>query len=121
MFPRIPSRIPGFDEILHGGFIPRRMYLLSGEPGVGKTTIGLCFLREGIRQGEKALCISLSEPVVNLIENASSIGIDVSGAEFLDLSPTQEFFVKVETYDLFLLLMWSGLPPPRRFLKWFQG
>lgn len=77
------------------------MYLLSGDPGTGKTTVGLCFLQEGVRQNERVLCITLSEPVSNLLQNAASLGIDVAGVEFLDLTPTREFFVQVEAYDLF--------------------
>lgn len=117
MLSRIPSGVPGFDEVLHGGLIPGRMYLLSGEPGTGKTTMGLCFLREGVLRGERVLCVSLSEPVANLIENATSLGIDVAGIHFLDLTPTQEFFVQVETYDLFSPADVERVPTTRKILE----
>src|SRR3954471_560024 len=39
--------IPGFDEILQGGLPSNRLYLLRGEPGVGKTTLALQFLLAG--------------------------------------------------------------------------
>ncbi|MCX7731364.1 MAG: AAA family ATPase [Candidatus Caldatribacterium sp.] len=117
LLSRIPSGVPGFDEVLHGGLIPGRLYLLSGGPGVGKTTLGLCFLREGVRQGERALCISLSEPVANLVENATSLGIDVAGIDFLDLAPTRDFFVQVETYDLFSPADVERVPTTRRIVE----
>ena len=53
--------IPGFDSILQGGFTPHRLYLLEGAPGAGKTTVALQFLREGARNGEPVLYVTLSE------------------------------------------------------------
>ena len=49
------------DDVLCGGLPANRLYLLQGDPGVGKTTASLQFLREGIRRGETALYVSLSE------------------------------------------------------------
>lgn len=53
--------IQGLDSILLGGFPRNRIYLVQGDPGVGKTTLGLQFLLEGVRHGERALYITLSE------------------------------------------------------------
>ena len=53
--------IEGLDHILLGGFPRNHVYLLQGDPGVGKTTLGLQFLLEGVRQGETAMYITLSE------------------------------------------------------------
>ena len=36
---RLPTGIAGLDEILGGGLIPARAYLLRGGPGTGKTTV----------------------------------------------------------------------------------
>jgi circadian clock protein KaiC len=53
--------IEGLDHILLGGFPRDHVYLLQGDPGVGKTTLGLQFLLEGARNGETAMYITLSE------------------------------------------------------------
>ena len=37
---------PGLDDILSGGLIPNRLYLVDGGPGSGKTTLSLQFLLE---------------------------------------------------------------------------
>ena len=55
--------IPGLDDVLGGGLVSDRLYLVQGTPGVGKTTIALQFLLEGKRLGEPCLYISLSERV----------------------------------------------------------
>jgi KaiC/GvpD/RAD55 family RecA-like ATPase len=44
---RTPTGIAGLDDILGGGLPSNRFYLVQGEPGVGKTTLGLQFLLEG--------------------------------------------------------------------------
>jgi circadian clock protein KaiC len=57
---RAATGIPGLDEILCGGLIPQRLYLVDGNPGAGKTTLALQFLLEGVRAGEKCLYVTLS-------------------------------------------------------------
>ncbi|NJE05800.1 recombinase [Thermococcus sp. M36] len=58
---RVPTGIPGLDELIGGGFIPGRVYLVIGPPGSGKTTFGVQFLVEGAKRGEKGLFISLTD------------------------------------------------------------
>ena len=43
-----PTGIRGLDDVLGGGLPQNRIYLVMGDPGVGKTTLGLHFLREGL-------------------------------------------------------------------------
>ncbi|HVR37916.1 MAG TPA: ATPase domain-containing protein, partial [Thermoanaerobaculia bacterium] len=50
--------VDGLDHILVGGLPRNRVYLVQGDPGVGKTTLGLQFLLEGIRNGETAMYIT---------------------------------------------------------------
>lgn len=63
----------GLDDIL-GGLTRRRVFLLEGEPGAGKTTIAVQFLLEGEKQGEKSLYITLSETEEELRQSAASHG-----------------------------------------------
>ena len=59
--PRARTGVPGLDDILLGGLATRRVFLLEGSPGTGKTTMALRFLIEGALQGERGLYITLSE------------------------------------------------------------
>lgn len=71
--------VEGLDYILKGGFPRHRVYLLQGDPGVGKTTLGLQFLLEGHRSGETGLYITLSETADELRAVAESHGWSLDG------------------------------------------
>ena len=70
--------IDGLDHILVGGFPRNHVYLLQGDPGVGKTTLGLQFLLQGVREGERAMYITLSETADELRAVAKSHHWDIS-------------------------------------------
>lgn len=76
--PVASTGIEGLDHILLGGFPRNHVYLLQGDPGVGKTTLGLQFLLEGIRQGETAMYITLSETADELRAVGESHHWDIS-------------------------------------------
>ncbi|HSJ10890.1 MAG TPA: ATPase domain-containing protein [Longimicrobiales bacterium] len=98
---RCPTGVAGLDEILGGGLVPRRAYLVRGGPGTGKTTLGLHFLQAGVARGESALLITLESNEEQLRADASVQGLDLPGVEVLDLSPTRDFFSESQTYDIF--------------------
>ncbi|ABI55982.1 DUF3939 domain-containing protein [Alkalilimnicola ehrlichii MLHE-1] len=97
---RVSSGVAGLDQILDGGLIARRGYLLRGGPGLGKTTLGLSFLTAA-GEGERTLFIGFQELEAELRANAATVGLDTRGIEFLSLAPTEEFFAGSETYDVF--------------------
>lgn len=69
--------IVGLDDILAGGLSRRHVFLLEGEPGTGKTTVALQFLRAGALEGERCLYITLSETDIELRDGAKSHGWDL--------------------------------------------
>ena len=83
---KVPTGISGLDEILGGGLPPRRLYLIQGAPGCGKTTLALQFLLTGARAGEKVLYISLSETREEVEEVARSHGWPLETIEIVELS-----------------------------------
>ncbi len=97
---RVSSGISGLDDLLRGGFVSGRMYLICGEPGTGKTLLGMHFLEDGIERDETVLCIHGEESKKEILRNGSKIGIDIEDARFLDLGPNSEFFTEGQSYDL---------------------
>jgi circadian clock protein KaiC len=82
---RTKTGIVGLDDILTGGLISNRLYLVNGDPGSGKTTLALHYLIEGARTGERCLYITLSETKEELIAGARSHGWDLTGIEIVEL------------------------------------
>jgi len=87
---RAPLGIDGLDDVLQGGLIRGRLYLLDGNPGAGKTTLALQYLLEGIRTGEKCLYVTLSETKEELAAGALSHDWSLDKIEILELIATEE-------------------------------
>lgn len=90
---RVPSGVPGLDELVGGGFPLHRTVLLLGDIGTGKTTFGLQFLMEGATRGEAGVLVSVDEKPQHVFDDARRFGWDVDGATdqhlvtVLDASP----------------------------------
>lgn len=81
---RAASGVVGLDEILAGGFPPGQMYLVEGNPGAGKTTLGLHFLRAGVEAGERCVYVVLSESERALKRLAVSHGWSLDGIDIVE-------------------------------------
>jgi circadian clock protein KaiC len=93
--------VPGLDHILGGGLARRRLFLVEGAPGSGKTTLALQFLLEGARSGESVLYVTLSETQEQLEASARSHGMDLSGVSFLELIPSANVLDGDDQYTMF--------------------
>lgn len=78
--------IEGFDDLVGGGLPRNCFYLLQGDPGSGKTTFALQFLLEGLRVGEPAFYITLSETKAELEKVALSHAWPLERIPLLELS-----------------------------------
>src|SRR5690554_1228613 len=58
-----PSGIHEFDRVLGGGIVPGATILLSGEPGVGKSTLLLEVASKAAQGGQRVLYVSAEESV----------------------------------------------------------
>ncbi|HUV81510.1 MAG TPA: ATPase domain-containing protein [archaeon] len=90
---RIPTGITGFDEIIQGGLLKNRVYLLSGPPGCGKTTFCVQFLAKGAMNNEPGLYVSLTESIENIVSDMSNYNFQINELiklqrlEFIDIGP----------------------------------
>jgi circadian clock protein KaiC len=84
--PNASTGIAGLDTILGGGLVQHRIYLVQGDPGVGKTTIGMQFLRAGVAVGDRCLYIALSESLVEIQSVVESHGWTLDGIDVIELT-----------------------------------
>jgi circadian clock protein KaiC len=83
---RCPTGIQGLDQVLGGGLPVHRLYLVQGQPGVGKSTLALQFLLEGVRRGERVLYITLSETRDEIESVAQSHGWDLGAVTLFEMA-----------------------------------
>ncbi|XYI02267.1 ATPase domain-containing protein [Sorangium sp. So ce1128] len=77
---RLPSGVPGLDELLGGGLLERSVTLLSGSAGIGKSTLSLQFILEGFKRGEPGLYVTLEEGPAQIIRGAGALGLPLREA-----------------------------------------
>jgi circadian clock protein KaiC len=78
--------VSGLDEILSGGLPARHTYLITGDPGSGKTTLALQFLLDGRAHGERVLYLTLSEKAGEIEAVARSHGWTLEGVDLQEIA-----------------------------------
>jgi circadian clock protein KaiC len=56
---RVPSFVPGLDDILHGGFLRGGLYMIQGAPGAGKTILVSQIIYSQAARGSRALFVTV--------------------------------------------------------------
>jgi circadian clock protein KaiC len=74
---KVPSGVPELDELLHGGLTRGTVTMISGPTGVGKTTLGLQYMKEAAGRGEHSVIFSFEETTGTLFHRCRSIGIPI--------------------------------------------
>lgn len=78
----LPTGVPGLDELLNGGIPDRRVVLIVGGPGSGKTTLASQFLYKGISDyNENGIFVSIDEGKEHYYSEMASFGWDFAQAE----------------------------------------
>ena len=72
---RIPTKIEEFDRVLGGGIVKGSLVLLSGDPGIGKSTILLQICQNLGSKGQKILYVSGEESANQIKLRAVRIGV----------------------------------------------
>jgi circadian clock protein KaiC len=97
----VPTGIAGLDYVLQGGLPANHLYLVEGDPGTGKTTLGLQFLLAGKAVGEKGLYVTLSETEAELRTVAASHGWNLDGVGLFELESLEKRLQREQQYTVF--------------------
>src|SRR5688500_18073241 len=97
----ISTGVEGLDEVLRGGIVPNRLYLVEGDPGSGKTTLALQFLLDGVKRGETCLYVTLSETAEELHASAASHGWTLDGIHVLEIVASDESLKPDARYTMY--------------------
>ncbi len=73
---RASSGISGLDPLIEGGFPVGKSCLVTGEAGLGKSTICMQFVLRGLLDGEKAVYVAVDNKPAEIVEEAASLGWD---------------------------------------------
>jgi circadian clock protein KaiC len=98
---RVSSGVFGVDDILRGGFPAGCVYMITGEPGSGKTTFAIQFLLAGANEGESCLYITLSETRREIMKVAASHGWNLSKIRICELIPSERNLSPNEQLTIF--------------------
>ncbi|TET90993.1 MAG: KaiC domain-containing protein [Methanomassiliicoccales archaeon] len=91
----VRTGVEGLNEMLGGGIPKGHVVAVLGGFGTGKTTLALQFVKEGLKNGEKCIFITLEESDDSIRKNAESFGWDLSKYEGENLS-----LIKLEPADV---------------------
>jgi circadian clock protein KaiC len=79
---RVPTGIPGFDELIEGGFPKNSSILICGGPGTGKTIFCLQYIINGaLKYNEKSLYVTFEQRSDALRDQAKQFGWDLNKME----------------------------------------
>ncbi len=101
MNKKVPTGIPGLDDVLRGGLENGWSYLLKGGPGSGKTIFGLQFLLEGVKRGEEVVYLSFDESKEEITMQAESFGWRIDPPNFYFIDKVSE--MDILSSDLFFI------------------
>jgi circadian clock protein KaiC len=76
-YTKISSGVPQLDEMLHGGLERNTITIITGPSGVGKTSLGLQFIKEAAGRGERSVVYLFEEARDALLHRSESINIPV--------------------------------------------
>lgn len=94
---RMDIGIPGFNELINGGLIPKTLTLLTGTTGTGKTMMSSQFIFAGLNNyDQKGVYITFEEPPEDIKSNALEMGMDFAPYE----KKNKMVFVKYDPFHV---------------------
>jgi len=80
---RLPLRFPDLNTVLGGGIKTGSLILLSGEPGIGKSTLTLELCHDAVKAGQSVLYISGEESAEQIAGRAQRLKVESDNISIL--------------------------------------
>ncbi len=97
---KVRTGVSGLDDMLEGGLIPGRSYVISGTSGTGKTTLAMQFLLEGMKNGERVIYVAIDEPPNEVKSDMEELGWDIAKVQVFDATPDVMNYDKTPVRDV---------------------
>ncbi|HEY0927513.1 DNA repair protein RadA [Brevundimonas sp.] len=113
--PRIITGVAEFDRVCGGGVVPGSALLLSGDPGVGKSTLLLEVAAKAALAGRRVAYISGEEAVEQIRSRARRMGFEKAPVELASATALRDILgtLKRETFDVVIVdsiqTLWSDV------------
>ena len=102
--PRIDTKIAEVNQVLGGGMVPGSIVLLSGDPGIGKSTLVLQLAAE-ISAKRPVLYVSGEESTNQIKMRADRLGVTAEGLELLSETNVDMVAATVEQSEYGLVII----------------
>jgi DNA repair protein RadA/Sms len=102
--PRIDSGIAELNQVLGGGVVPGSVILLSGDPGIGKSTLVLQ-LAAKVSANTGTLYVSGEESTTQIKLRAERLGLDKAGLDLLSETDVDAVIATLEHGDYQLAII----------------
>ncbi len=113
--PRIATGVAEFDRVCGGGVVPGSAILLSGDPGVGKSTLLLEVVAKAALGGARVAYISGEEAVEQIRARAKRMGLDRAPVNLAAATALRDILgtLKREAFDIVVIdsvqTLWSDV------------
>lgn len=113
--PRITTGVAEFDRVCGGGVVPGSAILLSGDPGVGKSTLLLEVAAKAALRGSRVAYISGEEAVEQIRARAKRMGLADAPVNLAAATALREILgtLKREQFDIVIVdsiqTLWSDV------------
>ena len=113
--PRLVTGVAEFDRVCGGGVVPGSALLLSGDPGVGKSTLLLEVCAKAALAGRRVAYISGEEAIEQIRSRARRMGLAHAPVELASATALREILstLKRERFDIVVIdsiqTLWSDV------------
>ncbi|WP_395650355.1 DNA repair protein RadA [Brevundimonas sp.] len=113
--PRIVTGVAEFDRVCGGGVVPGSALLLSGDPGVGKSTLLLDVAGRAALRGVRVAYISGEEAIEQIRARARRMGLEKAPVQLASATALRDILgtLKREKFDIVIVdsiqTLWSDV------------